>query len=295
MRRSVAASSSAAGGGADAVQAIAAGFFETVECAQTAVRPESRVERRIEQRGVAGRELTVGRTFGPGAVLTPAGEAVSDRIERAAKNFGGLLAGVVRDRQSAHRHGTVADHVPVETFARPPGLLLVVRQRLIETLGDQGVAHPAAFIRGERVVQPVVADRERERHLGRIDKARRIPVAEVGGRVQFHDRAAQPGIALREAVHQRQREDAVDGFARLLLQTRAVQLVLDRRDGEEAVALLFHIAVDAAGERVVADQRPETLQFGIGEQQTRVFGTQRAQGIFSAGLCPDGGSRGLAE
>ena len=121
-------------------------------------------------------------------------------------------------------------------------------------------------------------------HFRGFHESGRIPVAEAGGRVEFHDGAAQPGVAFRQPVHQRERGDSVDGAAGLHLQPRAVQLILHRGHGQQAVALFFEVAENPLGEGVFADRLADPVKVGIGQDQSGVVGPDQAQKIVVACL-----------
>jgi len=102
-------------------------------------------------------------------------------------------------------------------------------------------------------------------------------------RVQFEHRAAQPGIAAGKPVHERERSDPVDGAAGLELQARPGKLVLDGRNGKDAVALLFEIAVDAFGDGVFAGEDTDAVEIGIEQDEARVCGPELMERIGGVG------------
>ena len=99
-----------------------------------------------------------------------------------------------------------------------------------------------------------------------------VPVFEGSRCVEFEHGAAQPGIAAGEPIHQGQRCDAVDCAARLGLEARPGEFVLDGRDGKEAIALFFEVAVDAFGDGVFAGQDADAVEIGVEQNQARVRG-----------------------
>jgi len=146
-------------------------------------------------------------------------------------------------------------------------------QSLFREGGGQGVAGGG----GEIVIQPIVADGQRERHLGHVEKVRGIPVGEGGGGQHLGGAAVAVGGIAAEAVGHGEGGDAVKDTARDAEQAAPLHLARVGRQREHLVGIVQQAAERGAREGIsggVFFQRGKAG--GIGEQ-ARVGGRCLAQ------------------
>ena len=217
-------------------------------------------------------------------------------FQNTAQNRGAFFGRVFCHCQRAHRKRGVADKIPVRgVIDTPDAGLLIDRDHLVQSLRDNGVANSRPLVGSERVVKPVIADRTGVSHLGGIDQSAGIPVSERGSGVHFLHGASKPRVAPGEPVHERERNDSIDGAPRLYLQPGANQPVFDWWNGEKPVAFLFKIAVNVLSPIVLPNQKPNAIEIGIDQDEARVGRPKLSQRIAIRGRAQVGMKIRLSE
>ncbi|HRV30135.1 MAG TPA: hypothetical protein P5169_00380 [Kiritimatiellia bacterium] len=153
---------------------------------------------------------------------------------------------------------------PVVAGLDPPAVVL---DRGAQSLFHEGFGQNLAGIGGEIVIQPIVADGQREGHFGHIEEVRGIPVGEGGGGHKFGGTAVSVRGIAAEAVCHGESGDAVKDTSRNTKQAASFQLALVGAAGEHQVGVVQDAIERGAHERIgggVSFQRGEIS--GIREQ-----------------------------
>lgn len=134
---------------------------------------------------------------------------MDDPGPRATEDLARQVRLVLGDGQRPQGRPAEADLVPVV----PPRLPAVVTRRRIERgpqpLLDDGPPDGRARVFAERVVQPVVTEGQRRRHLAHVQEVGGIPVGEGGGREHLALGASRERSLTGRAIGEGKRQHAL--------------------------------------------------------------------------------------
>ena len=184
----------------------------------------------------------------------------------------------VAKRQRRTDEAAAADLAPVVRHLLPAVRLQADLQAETVEAGGDLLARRV----GESVIEPVVADRDGERHLADIEEVRRIPVRKRAHGLQLALAALEVLALARQPIRHREMRKAIELLARNIQQTFADLLALEDGFVEQVIRPSDHAP------RGIRIRRSRLLQINLslvkvlcGRKQTRMRQLRRIlNGLF---------------
>jgi hypothetical protein len=273
-------------GGALDVEAVVGGAVEGGGLGEAEVGAEGGLEEGEGDDVVGGAVIPVAGALGVGAVGGVGGHGEREGFHGAGDDEAGEGGLVVGEREGGAEEAAVADLVPIVVGGDPAGDAFIGGAGGVVGVGgegeavfEQGAFEGGALVGFEVGVEPVVADGDGEAHLGDVEIVGRIPVGKGGDGEQLFAGAAEEAFVAGEAEGERAREDAAEGGAGFVEETRADEGVLDGSGAQFGLGDRDEARVELGAERIGLGGGDGGGELGVGEEEARVAGAELREGI----------------
>jgi len=248
---------------------ILPGPVEAGRVAQAEVGSQRTFEHADQEHVVAGPVRPVAGTFGITSLRGKRPHRIGHVVQGVVDGTGGQVRFIFHDGQGTGGEAPVANLSPVVPRSDPALVLRSKRQD--HALLDDRLADLRSGGLVEPVVEPVVADRQREGHLGHVEEVAGVEVGESGGRQHLLLAAADVPQVAGKVIRHGQHDDALHAAAGLAQQAPPLQLPHDGRDILDQIGLPHHGPSQRLEHRVVVGRLAHRRQVGPRGQQPRVF------------------------